>query len=196
MLRIPCFVLATLLMLTPALAHTGIGETSGFAHGFVHPVGGMDHVLAMVAVGLFAALLGGRALWLVPISFVAMMVVGGALGMAGIGIPFVEIGIGLSVVVFGAAVALRANVPVVAAMAVAGFFAIFHGHAHGAEMPDNVSGFEYALGFVLATALLHATGIGLGSAIGKMSDVRGTRVARLTGGVVAVAGVGILAYTI
>ena len=193
MLRLAYLVLPSLLMLTPALAHTGIGETTGFAHGFVHPVGGMDHVLAMVAVGLFAALTGGRALWLVPASFVSMMAVGGALGMAGIGIPFVEIGIGLSVVVFGAAVALRANVPVVAAMAVAGFFAIFHGHAHGAEMPDNVSGFEYAVGFVLATALLHAAGIGLGLAIGKMSDVRGTRVARLTGGVVAVAGVGILA---
>jgi urease accessory protein len=194
MLRLAYLVLPSLLVLTPALAHTGIGETTGLAHGFVHPIGGMDHVLAMVAVGLIAALTGGRALWLVPASFVSMMAVGGALGMAGIGIPFVEIGIGLSVVVFGAAVALRANVPVVAAMAVAGFFAIFHGHAHGAEMPDNVSGFEYAVGFVLATALLHAAGIGLGLAIGKMSDVRGTRVAQLTGGVVA--GVGILAYTI
>jgi urease accessory protein len=194
MLRLAYLVLPSLLVLTPALAHTGIGETTGLAHGFVHPIGGMDHVLAMVAVGLIAALTGGRALWLVPASFISMMAVGGALGMAGIGIPFVEIGIGLSVVVFGAAVALRANVPVVAAMAVAGFFAIFHGHAHGAEMPDNVSGFEYAVGFVLATALLHAAGIGLGLAIGKMSDVRGTRVAQLTGGVVA--GVGILAYTI
>jgi urease accessory protein len=194
MLRLAYLVLPSLLVLTPALAHTGIGETTGLAHGFVHPIGGMDHVLAMVAVGLIAALTGGRALWLVPASFVSMMAVGGALGMAGIGIPFVEIGIGLSVVVFGAAVALRANVPVVTAMAVAGFFAIFHGHAHGAEMPDNVSGFEYAVGFVLATALLHAAGIGLGLAIGKMSDVRGTRVAQLTGGVVA--GVGILAYTI
>jgi urease accessory protein len=194
MLRLAYLVLANILMITPALAHTGFGETTGFAQGFVHPVGGIDHVLAMVAVGLIAALTGGRALWLVPASFVSMMAVGGALGMAGIGIPFVEIGIGLSVAVFGAAVALRANVPVVAAMAVAGFFAIFHGHAHGAEMPDNVSGFEYAVGFVLATALLHAAGIGLGLAIGKMSDVRGTRVAQLTGGVVA--GVGILAYTI
>src|SRR5258708_3744569 len=104
MLRLCHLVLATLLMLTPALAHTGIGDTAGLAHGFSHPVGGVDHVLAMIAVGLLAALLGGRALWLVPTSFLAMMALGGALGMAGIGIPCVEIGVGLSVVVLGTVV--------------------------------------------------------------------------------------------
>ena len=97
MLRLSYLILASFLMLTPALAHTGIGDTTGLAHGMSHPVGGADHVLAMVAVGLLAALTGGRAVWLVPTSFVAMMALGGALAMAGIGIPFVEIGIGLSV---------------------------------------------------------------------------------------------------
>src|ERR1043166_1542989 len=120
MLRLSYLVLASFLMLTPALAHTGIGDTTGLAHGFSHPMGGIDHVLAMVAVGLLAALIDGRALWLVPTSFVAMMALGGVLGMAGTGIPFVEIGIALSVVVLGAAVALRADLPVLAAMGLVG----------------------------------------------------------------------------
>ena len=196
MLRLFCLVLATLLMLTPALAHTGIADTTGFAHGFIHPVGGMDHVLAMVAVGLFAALMGGAARWLVPTSFVAMMAVGGALGMAGVSIPFVEIAIGLSVVVFGAAVALHPNMRVAASMAFVGFFALFHGHAHGAEMPDAVSGLEYGIGFMLATALLHAAGIGLGLAIGRISELHGRRIAQVSGGSMALAGVAILAYSI
>jgi urease accessory protein len=197
MLRLCCLVLATILItLTPALAHTGIGDTTGFAHGFTHPIGGIDHVLTMVAVGLFAALLGGRALWLVPASFVAMMAVGGALGAAGISIPFVEIGIGLSVVVLGAAVALRFNMRVAVAMAFVGLFAIFHGHAHGAEMPDTASGIEYGLGFVLATAVLHVAGTGLGLAIGKMSERHGQRIAQAAGGSTALAGAAILAHLI
>jgi urease accessory protein len=196
MLRLSYLVLATLLMLTPALAHTGIGDTTGLARGFSHPMGGIDHVLAMVAVGLLAALIGGRALWLVPISFVGMMALGGAVGMAGIGIPFVEIGIALSVVVLGAAVALRAEMPVVAAMAIVGLFAIFHGHAHGAEIPDTVSGFEYGIGFVLATALLHVAGIGLGLAIGRMSERRAGRIAQLAGGGMTLVGIGLLAASI
>jgi urease accessory protein len=150
----------------------------------------------MVAVGLLAALMGGRALWLVPTSFVAMMALGGALGMAGIGIPFVEIGIALSVVVLGAAVALRAEMPVVAAMALVGLFAICHGYVHGAEISDTVSGFEYGIGFVLAAALLHVAGIGLGLAIERMSANRAARVAQLTGGGMAVAGVVLLAASI
>ena len=162
----PCLVLlslaAALLMLaaTAAQAHTGVGGTAGFAHGFAHPLGGIDHVLVMVAVGLFAAQLGGRALWLVPLSFVSVMMAGGALGMAGVAMPFVEIGIGLSVVVLGLAVAFGLHLPTAAAMALVGLFAIFHGHAHGAEMPESASGLAYGAGFVLATALLHALGIG------------------------------------
>ena len=196
MLRLPYLALATLLMVAPAHAHTGVGDTTGFAHGFMHPVGGVDHVLAMVAVGLFAALLGGRALWLVPASFLAMTGVGGALGMAGVGMPVGEIGIALSVVAFGVAVALPRRMRVAAAMAFVGFFGIFHGQAHGAEMPDTASGIEYGFGFVLATAMLHLTGIGLGLAIGKMSEVRGRRVAQVAGGGMALAGVTILAHLI
>ena len=147
-----------------AFAHTGLGDAAGFTHGFMHPVGGLDHVLAMVAVGLYAALLGGRALWLVPATFVAVMAIGGALGMAGFGLPYAEIGIALSVVVLGLAVALRLSLPTLAAMALVGLFAVFHGHAHGAEMPQDVSGYAYAAGFMLATALLHCAGIALGLA--------------------------------
>lgn len=176
-----------------AEAHTGVGSTMGFGHGFGHPFSGLDHILAMVAVGLFAANLGGRALWLVPASFVAMMAVGGALGIAGLEVPFVELGIALSVIVLGAAVALSWNVPVAAAMALVGFFAIFHGHAHGAEMPTDASGLAYAVGFMLATALLHAIGIGLGLGSGVLARNYSHRVTQLGGGAMALAGVGILA---
>ncbi|MGD9614538.1 MAG: HupE/UreJ family protein [Alphaproteobacteria bacterium] len=178
---------------TVAHAHTGAGEAAGFAHGLAHPLGGLDHVLVMIAVGLFAAHLGGRALWLVPLSFLAMMAVGGVLGMVGIGVPFVEIGIGLSVVVLGLAVAFGMHVPTAAAMALVGLFALFHGHAHGAEMPDAVSGLAYAAGFVLATALLHAFGIGLGLALGKTGAAIGRGALRTAGSAMALAGVAILA---
>jgi urease accessory protein len=177
---------------TGAYAHTGVGTTSGFAHGFAHPMGGIDHVLAMVAVGLFAAHLGGRALWAVPLSFVTMMAAAGAAGMGGLALPFVEIGIGLSVVVLGAAVASRLHLPTVAAMALVGLFAIFHGHAHGAEMPETASGFEYALGFVFATAGLHGCGIGLGLVFGRIGEAAGDRISRVAGSAMALAGLAIL----
>ena len=150
-----------------ASAHTGVGDTAGFSHGFLHPLTGLDHVLAMVMVGIFAWQLGGRALWLVPTTFVALMAVGVALGVTGIGVPFVEAGIALSVIVLGAIVALRVRAPVAAAMAVVGLFAIFHGHAHGSEMPESAADIAYGMGFMLATALLHAAGIGLGFLIGS-----------------------------
>jgi urease accessory protein len=180
-------------MTAPALAHTGIGDTHGVVHGFAHPVSGIDHVLAMLAVGLFAAQLGGRALWLVPLAFVSMMAVGGTIGVVGFGLPFVEIGIGLSVVALGIALAARWHLPTVAAMALVGFFAIFHGHAHGTEMPDSVSGLTYGLGFIIATAMLHAVGIGLGGGIGKMTEGRSYRPLQTMGGAMALAGVAILA---
>ena len=176
-----------------AQAHTGVGDTNGFAHGFAHPMSGIDHILAMVAVGLLAAHLGGRALWLVPLSFVSMMAVGGALGIAGATLPYAEVGIGLSVVAFGALVALRTALPVAAAMAMVGFFALFHGHAHGAEMPQTASGLHYGLGFVTATAVLHAVGIGFGLLIGQIGQITGRRVLQMIGGGVAIAGVAILA---
>lgn len=184
---------ALLVALTGAAsAHTGVGDTSGFAHGLMHPIGGLDHVLAMMAVGLFAAHLGGRALWAVPATFVAVMGAGGALGVAGIALPYVEIGIGLSVVVLGLAVALRLSIPTLAAMALVGLFAIFHGHAHGAEMPQDLSGYEYAAGFMLATALLHCAGIACGVLIGRLGELGGRRVTQLTGGATALAGLAIL----
>jgi urease accessory protein len=185
-----------LFLSTAAQAHTGVGDTSGFAHGFLHPIGGIDHVLVMVAVGLFAVHLGGRALWLVPLAFVSMMIVGGTLGMAGMQLPLAEIGIGLSVVILGLAVAFGLNLPTVAAMAMVGLFAIFHGHAHGAEMPESTSGLEYATGFVIATATLHGCGIGIGLLLGKLSEAQGTRVSRFAGGAMALAGMAVLAGVI
>lgn len=173
----------------PALAHTGHGDAHGFIAGFVHPVGGLDHVLAMVAAGLFAAHLGGRALWAVPAAFVALMAAGGALGMNGVALPYVETGIALSVVVFGMVLALGLALPVGLAMALVGFFAIFHGHAHGAELPAGASGATYAAGFLLATAGLHAAGVGAGLLAGRLASQRAIRV----GGVaMAAAGVGLL----
>lgn len=179
------------LAATPALAHPGHEAASGLAQGFLHPLSGLDHLLAMVAVGLIAARIGGRALVLVPLSFLGTMAVGGALGAAGIGLPFVEIGIALSVVVLGASLALRPALPVAAAMVLVGAFAVFHGHAHGAEMPETGSGLAYGLGFLGATALLHAVGLGLGLSAGRLA--RSLAALRVAGAGLAVAGLGLLA---
>ena len=181
---IKSWLAATPAMLLPALAfaHTGVGDTSGFVHGFGHPISGLDHVLAMVMVGIFAWQLGGRALWLLPATFVAVMASAGALGIAGIGIPFVEIGIAVSVVVFGAIVAFDFKAPTVAAMGVVGLFAVFHGHAHGAEIPEGAGGIAYVGGFMIATALLHLAGISAGFLIGKAGEHYGSVVVRLAGG--------------
>jgi urease accessory protein len=191
---IKSWLATTPAILTPAVAfaHTGVGNTSGLVHGFGHPISGLDHVLAMVMVGVFAWQLGGRALWLVPTTFVAVMAVAGALGIAGIGVPFVEIGIAVSVVVFGAVVAFDLKAPTVAVMGVVGLFAVFHGHAHGAEIPEDTGGVAYAAGFMIATALLHLAGISAGFLIGKAGEHYGSLAARLTGGSVTVAGVVLL----
>ena len=185
---------AATAILTPAVAfaHTGVGDTSGFVHGFGHPISGLDHILAMVMVGIFAWQLGGRALWLVPTTFVLIMAVGGALGIAGIGVPFVEIGIALSVVVLGAIVAFNVKAPVAAAMGLVGLFAIFHGHAHGAEIPEDAGGVAYAAGFMIATALLHLAGITAGFLIGRAGERYGSLVMRVAGGFATVAGLGLL----
>lgn len=182
--------LALLGPAAPALAHGGHGDAHGFVAGFMHPVGGLDHVLAMVAVGLFAAHLGGRALWAVPAAFVALMAFGGALGMNGVGLPFVETGIALSVVVFGLALAFGLALPVGLAGGLVGFFAIFHGQAHGAELPAGASGAAYAAGFLLATAALHAAGVAIGVGAGRLASAR---VMRIGGAAMAAAGVGLLA---
>jgi len=175
-----------------ASAHVGVGETHGFVHGFSHPFNGIDHILAMVAVGLFAAHLGGRALWLVPLTFVFVMALAGIAGMAGFQLPFVEIGIGMSVIVFGLVVALQLSLPTLVAMGLVGFFAIFHGHAHGMEMPQGVSGLFYGAGFICATTLLHALGVGLGLAIGKTGQVYSRPIVQICGGAIAIAGASIL----
>ncbi len=184
---------ATLAMVlaTPAAAHVGAGEVHGFMHGLAHPIGGLDHVLAMVAVGLLAAGLGGRAIWMVPAAFVVMMAVGGALGMAQVSVPYVELGIAASVVVLGLAVALRLPMPTVGAMALVGFFAIFHGFAHGVEMPVDASGAGYASGFLLATAFLHGIGIALGLGIGRIGHA-GANVSQVGGAALSLAGVALI----
>jgi urease accessory protein len=188
-------LLATALVLVPTLAfaHPGLpGHTHGFADGVLHPLTGIDHILAMVAVGLFAAQLGGRALWLVPASFVAVMAAAGVAGMNGVTLPMTEAGIALSIVALGAVIALRISMPVAAAMTMVGFFAVFHGYAHGAEAPDNVSGFLYGMGFVAATAMLHAAGIGIGLALGRIRGTAGRTVMRVAGSLAAVIGVAML----
>lgn len=152
---------ALLAMTGLAEAHPGHGAVS-FAHGFTHPFTGIDHIVAMVAVGLFATMLSGKARYLVPSSFVAMMVAGAAVGLNGVALPFVETGILASMVVLSAAVALRWNASISLAMGLCGFFAVFHGFAHGAEMPLDVAGFEYGAGFVVATLILHAAGLSAG----------------------------------
>jgi urease accessory protein len=184
--------LASVIVPATAYAHVGAGSPSGFTYGFLHPIGGLDHVLAMVAVGILAANLGGRALWAVPATFVAVMAFGGFLGVQQIGLPFVEIGIALSVVMFGLLVALRINWPVSAAMALVAIFAVFHGHAHGTEMPLETSGTAYAAGFMIATALLHVTGILAGFALQKADSLYWHRTAQVSGSMMAIAGAGLL----
>jgi len=156
--------LATLaLVFAPVLAHAHPGhDANGFAAGVSHPLHGLDHLLAMVAVGLWAAQLGGRARWVVPASFVSVMALGGALGMAGVALPFAEQGIFASVLMLGVLIAAAVRMPLAASAALVGLFALCHGHAHGLEMPATATGLTYGAGFVFATALLHATGIGAG----------------------------------
>jgi urease accessory protein len=142
-----------------AFAHPGHGASS-FAAGIAHPLGGFDHIAVMIAVGLWAALKGGRALWLWPVTFVGVMLIGGALGMAHVPVPFVESGILASVVALGLLVALAVDLPVWIGAAVVGVFALLHGHVHGSEVAENIGGIEYMAGFALATATLHLVGIG------------------------------------
>lgn len=189
------FTAATLVattVSTAAFAHPGHAEASGFAAGFAHPIGGLDHILAMVGVGLFAWMLKGRALWLVPAAFVGMMAIGGVLGVFQLPVPMVELGIALSIVVIGLLVAFGKSIPIAAAMAIVGVFAIFHGHAHGTEMPAAMSGLTYGIGFIAATALLHTIGIATGLAIGKAGEARGFQVARVGGAAMAAIGVAIV----
>ena len=183
--------LPLLLAAGGAEAHTLGAHGAGFASGLAHPFLGLDHVLAMVGVGLWAAQLGGRATWAVPAAFVAVMLVGGALGMAGVALGPVELGIAASLVVLGALVTLGVRLPLAAAAALAGAFALFHGHAHGTELPQAASALGYACGFVIATALLHAAGVAAGMTLWRSAARPWLR---LGGAAIAAAGVLIVTF--
>ncbi len=180
---------AALLSAGPALAHTGAGAVHGFAAGFAHPMLGFDHLLAMVAVGLWAALVGGRALWVWPLAFTGVMVVGAGLGFAPLGLPHLELSIGVSVVLLGLAAAFQLSLPVLAGAGLCGFFALFHGYAHGAEIPVEADASAYVAGFTLATMMLHAAGLAVGSAMIRVDRVW---LPGLSGAAVANAGIVLL----
>jgi urease accessory protein len=170
---------------TPAFAHTGTGLPGGFQSGFLHPLSGLDHLLAMVSVGLWGAFLGRPLVVALPVIFPAVMAFGAALGMANVPLPPVEIGIASSVLLLGAVIALNVRAPVWAACTIVAIFAIFHGYAHGKELPSAAYPIGYAVGFMLATGLLHLVGIGLG----LINDLpRGKVVTRSMGVGVAVCG--------
>jgi len=157
--------LAAMFMLPPlasALAHTGTGAVSGLESGFMHPITGLDHLVAMVAVGLWGAQHGNPAIWVLPITFPLVMALGGLLGVTGIDLPLTEIMIALSGIALGVAVALRARPPLWIAALLVGLFAVFHGYAHGQELPEAADPLAYGVGFVVATGLLHLCGIVIG----------------------------------
>lgn len=183
---------AVVLAPSMALAHAGHGYTSGLMHGFTHPITGIDHILAMVAVGVLAAQLGGRDLWLLPLSFAGVMTIAGISGMAGIQLPFSEFGIAVSVVVLGLAVTFPRTLPALGSLALVGLFGMFHGYVHGAAMPSGASGATYAMGFLGATALLIGLGIVFGLMVGSAREELGLRVVRAAGSAIALCGIAIL----
>ena len=154
--------LAWALWPAAAWSHVEQGGAAGFLAGIRHPVSGLDHVLAMISVGLWGAQLGAPAIWLLPVTFPMVMACGGLIGLLGLQLPGVEIGIALSGILLGLAVLAEWRPPLGAAAALVGFFAVFHGHAHGTELPAGASGLAYSIGFVMTTGLLHALGIGIG----------------------------------
>jgi urease accessory protein len=181
------FSLLALAVFVPSLAqaHVGIGPTGGWTPGFTHPISGLDHICAMLAVGLLAGQRGGRALWIVPLTFLTLMAGGALLGTAGFRIPFVEGGVVLSVLVLGLLVAVAARLPLGADVVIVTLFALCHGHVHGTEMPATVSGFVYGAGFLAGTALLQALGIGLALLPTRVGEAR---VARFAGAAIALCG--------
>lgn len=187
--RAACLVGAVgigLLLSNPAAAHMGTGLPGGYESGFIHPFSGIDHLLAMVSVGLWGAFLGRPLIYVLPVVFPAMMVVGAIMGMFSVPLPPVEVGIALSVLVLGACIALSVKAPIWAACLVVAIFAVFHGYAHGKELPSAADPIAYSVGFVLATGLLHVSGI----CLGLLNDLRRGMVAtRSMGGIIAVFGV-------
>src|SRR5690606_31413212 len=189
-------LVAGLLSLVPAVAfaHPGHGGAAGhdFLHGFMHPLHGMDHFLAMVAVGLWAAQRDRRSVWALPIAFVAFMAVGFVLGAGGVAMPAVELGIAASVLVLGIAVALAARIPTVGAVALVALFALFPGHAHGAELPAGMAASLFGAGFATSTALLHGAGIALAVGLRHAVMARSVGIERAIGAGIAAAGLALL----
>jgi len=183
--RLALLSVMTVLLATGAAAHTGVGDLSGFVSGFAHPLLGPDHLIAMVAVGMWGAFLGPPAIWLLPVVFPLVMTFGGVLGIIGVPLPGVEVGIATSAIVLGAMVALAATPPLWIAAVLVGLFAIFHGFAHGAELPKAADPVHYALGFVTATGLLHLLGIGFGL---LAAFAPGRLVVRASGAAISLAG--------
>jgi urease accessory protein len=177
--------IADLLAPRSALAHTGVSTTHDLLHGLEHPLTGLDHILAMFAVGLWAAQRGGRAIWFVPLTFVLVITLGGALGMSGVSLPFVEQGIAISVLILGVFIAAAVRMPLTISAAIVGLFAISHGYAHGTEIPITASGLTYTVGFIAATFALHATGISVGLASQRLHS---SQAVRYTGAAIAVCG--------
>ena len=191
MIRHILLALAALLVTTaPAFAHLNPDEHGSFMAGFSHPLFGLDHILVMVAVGLWAAQIGGKALWGVPAAFVTTMAIGFGLALSGVDLPFVEPAILASVVALGLLVAMAVKLDMVASAAIVAVFALFHGHAHGGEL-GSAGALQFGVGFVAATALLHIAGIGLGLGIARLSG--GAIAARIIGAVTALAGL-VLAF--
>jgi urease accessory protein len=178
--------LPVLLHAQTAFAHAQQGAAAGFLTGLAHPVSGLDHVLAMIAVGLWGAQLGAPALWLLPVAFPMVMAMGGMIGLLGIPLPGVEVGIAVSAVLLGSAVMSELRPPIAAAVVLVGFFGVFHGHAHGTELPVGQSALLYSMGFVIATGCLHGVGIAVGALHGWPW---GQRLLRGAGAAVALAGV-------
>lgn len=182
-----------LLFAQPAMAHSGTGLAGGFLSGFLHPLSGFDHMLAMVAVGLWGAFLGRPLIVALPVIFPTVMAFGAMLGMANVPIPPVEFGIALSVLTLGVLIAAGIRAPVWAAALIVAVFAIFHGYAHGKELPSAADPIGYSVGFVLCTGLLHVVGIGLG----MLHKVRGgVVITRAMGGLIGLAGLGFLSTAI
>jgi urease accessory protein len=185
MARVFPILILVMLCAPSAFAHPQKGEAVGFLTGFRHPISGLDHVLAMVAVGLWGAQLGSPAVWLLPVAFPMVMAVGGMLGLMGIPLPGTEYGIALSAILLGIVVLFELRPSLTIAALVVGFFAIFHGHAHGTELPPGQSALLYSMGFVIATGCLHAVGIGIGT-VHRWGW--GQKLLRVAGGLVTVGG--------
>ena len=179
-------LIAALALPNPAAAHIADGMGAGAWSGFLHPLTGADHVFAMVAVGIWGAILGRPLIVALPVAFPLMMAVGAIYGLAGLPLPGVEIGIALSACVLGSAIFFAARPPVAVAVAIVAFFALFHGYAHGAELPGTASPLGFVAGFVIATGLLHLIGIAIGEGMRRAPDVRIAE--RVGGGVIAATG--------